>query len=272
MLFPAVLGLLSMVALPDGPSYISNPDETRCCLVIAHAAGSIDGNVLTNSREALAANYAIGTRWFEIDFLMTADGYLVAVHDWKNWRSFVGDKGKKAPELSEFTARPIRPQASAHGAPGLYSPMHFAELEGFLAAHPDAVVVTDTKGPLSDVVAVVSASSQRAQFVVQAYSVDQVRELEERGFEGRIILTLYKLPVAYDDELIEAFLEEVAPARGALAGITVPLSFAARSDNIRRLAGTSHTPVFVHGQPHEINARQVQASLASRGASGFYLD
>ncbi|MGI0495555.1 glycerophosphodiester phosphodiesterase family protein [Alkalinema pantanalense CENA528] len=266
------LGLLSSIALPGGPSYVATPAEGTCCLVIAHAAGSISGNVLTNSREALEANYAIGTRWFEIDLLATSDGVLVAAHDWTNWRRFVGDEGDQAPALEEFRARRIVARASAHGVPGDYAPMTFDDLEAFLARHPDAVVVTDTKGPLADVEAAVAASPRREQFVLQAYSVAEVAGLAERGFGGRIILTLYKLPVAYDDALVEPFLAEVAPVRHALAGFTVPLSFAARGDNIRRLSGDDGTRVYVHGQPNEINAREVQAAMAARGASGFYLD
>lgn len=266
------LGLLSTVALPGGPDYVATPADGACCVVIAHAGGSISGNVLTNSREALEANYAIGTRWFEVDLLATSDGVLVASHDWTNWRRFVGDEGDATPTLEEFRARRIVARASAHGVPGEYTPMTFADLEAFLDRHPDAVVVTDTKGPLADVEAAVAASPRRAQFVLQAYSVAEVAGLAERGFGGRIILTLYKLPVAYDDSLVDPFLAEVSPVRDALAGFTVPLSFAARGDNLGRLSGDDGLRVYVHGQPNEINAREVQAAMAARGASGFYLD
>ena len=39
-----------------------------------------------NVLEALDENYSKGFRLFELDLLLTSDNYIVAAHDWKNWR------------------------------------------------------------------------------------------------------------------------------------------------------------------------------------------
>ena len=44
------------------PGYLQKPVEDRCCVVIAHAGGGIEGNAYTNSLEAVEANYALGVR------------------------------------------------------------------------------------------------------------------------------------------------------------------------------------------------------------------
>ena len=53
--------------------------------LVAHAAGGINGLAGTNCYEALVTNYNLGHRVFEIDFNMTTDRNLVAVHDWAGY-------------------------------------------------------------------------------------------------------------------------------------------------------------------------------------------
>ena len=49
---------------------------------IAHAGGSINYHVYTNSLESLEKNYNLGARYFELDLLLTSDGKIAAAHDW----------------------------------------------------------------------------------------------------------------------------------------------------------------------------------------------
>ena len=48
---------------------------------VAHALGSIDGQIYTNSKEAFERNYAAGFRLFEVDLVQLKDGTVLAAHD-----------------------------------------------------------------------------------------------------------------------------------------------------------------------------------------------
>lgn len=57
---------------------------------IAHAGGNINGHIYTNSREAVENSLKNGFKFIEIDFLVTSDGHLVAIHDWESFRRITG--------------------------------------------------------------------------------------------------------------------------------------------------------------------------------------
>ncbi len=101
---------------------------------IAHAGGSIDGNVGTNSLEALDYNYKRGFRLFELDILETSDNNFVAVHDWDRWSKLTGLKITKCPSQEEFLKHPIL---------GKYTPMNLEVINNWFQEHPDAILVTD---------------------------------------------------------------------------------------------------------------------------------
>jgi len=89
---PGMLALLAVLALPCGKAmaevrYHHDIDNRKCCLVIAHAGGGIEGNPYTNSEEALFANLKDGVKVFELDFAKTLDGKWVCTHDWGLWKT-----------------------------------------------------------------------------------------------------------------------------------------------------------------------------------------
>lgn len=57
--------------------------------MVAHAGGAIRekeyNTFYTNSLEALQQNYSLGHRLFEMDFYLTSDKKLAAVHDWNQF-------------------------------------------------------------------------------------------------------------------------------------------------------------------------------------------
>ena len=67
--------------------------------LIAHAGGGLrqleQNTIYTNSVEAVVQNYNLGHRVFEVDFLLTTDRRLVAVHDW-------GDVGEEPMSFEEW--------------------------------------------------------------------------------------------------------------------------------------------------------------------------
>ena len=109
--------------------------------LVAHAGGGLFkweygeriDQIYTNSREALEFAYANGHRVFEVDFLMTFDDVLAAVHDWDR----VG--GKKTTEEWESVL-----------IDGMYEALFLEDVYQFMLEKPDAFLVTDTKTFFAD--------------------------------------------------------------------------------------------------------------------------
>lgn len=143
--------------------------------VIIHALGRIDDAVYTNSREALENSWQKGNRLLECDLIMTADGQLVACHDWEFWNRETYGKsspsGEYIPTLDVFMNSRVM---------GRYTPLSGEDIVVFLREHPDAYIITDTKyaepdlvkeqfQALADVAAKNGCQDTLDRFVVQIY-------------------------------------------------------------------------------------------------------
>jgi lipoteichoic acid synthase len=103
-------------------------------IFFAHAGGEINGDVYTNSLEALDYNYTLGVRYFELDFKETADKQLVAVHDWSEWAEGVGWGGEIPPSHNSFMSERILHK---------YTPLNIKLIEYWFNNHQDAILITD---------------------------------------------------------------------------------------------------------------------------------
>ena len=109
--------------------------------LIAHAGGGLykDENgeqisqIYTNSREAMENSYSNGHKVFEIDFLLTTDGKLAAVHDWQRV------DGQKSSE--EWKGMMIE---------DMYKALFIEDVYEFMLEYPDTFLVTDTKSFFND--------------------------------------------------------------------------------------------------------------------------
>lgn len=119
------------------------PVWTELSPIVCHAGGAIcepDGTVTyyTNSLEALAENYSMGSRVFEFDFYLTSDNQLAVVHDWRlfgykdgtflsaaEWKSM---KTNGSPETGKY-----------------YTTMMIGDLLDEMMVNRDIYIVTDTK-------------------------------------------------------------------------------------------------------------------------------
>ena len=110
-------------------NYIS--DRNR---FIAHAGGELMGYKYLNVLEALDENYSKGFRLFELDLLLTSDNYIVAAHDWKNWRKLSGYKGNLPPSLSSFNKYKILDK---------FTPLDYKKINDWFKKKNDAILVTD---------------------------------------------------------------------------------------------------------------------------------
>ena len=124
--------------------YYQTVSRTDYC---AHALGGIDGDIYTNSLEALQKSYEGGARIFEADIHLTSDGKAVLVHGFKKndylkriGEEYYPEEYKQSgedyiPTYDEFMAFKIQ---------GKYTPLDFGGLCDFLREHNDMYVLADT--------------------------------------------------------------------------------------------------------------------------------
>jgi len=121
-------------------SYEPHQWTTEFPSLIAHAGGAVRtrdyNSFYCNSIEALAENYSLGHRVFEIDFNLTSDQKLAAVHDWNHQGNFNGEA------LSEAEWK----NAVVVGQPaGEFTTMMIEDILDEMLVNKDMFIVTDTK-------------------------------------------------------------------------------------------------------------------------------
>ena len=221
--------------------------------VIAHAGGSVAGAHLTNSLEALNANYDRGLRWFELDFLWTRSGELVAFHDWDRTYLRLFDRNDGPPG----TAREFSDLKMLGGL----TPLTLESLSTWMLEHPDAYVVTDIKenniAGLEVMRKVMPELLDR--LVPQIFRPDEHEAAKSLGFD-RIIYSLYRSWI--NPILILWFVR-----RADLFAVTIRktrIGWFNIGQRINRLG----TPVYAH----TVNDRDEVEALAEQGATGVYSD
>jgi len=133
---------------------------------IAHAGGSIDGNIYTNSLEALNLSYSKGCKLFELDLVLTTDGKVVAQHD--------------PPGISEeeFLCRPIL---------GKYTPMNMESINLWFSKHPDAILITDK---INDPQRIYDEFLFKDRLIMELFTWEAVDEAIELGIKPMVSANL----------------------------------------------------------------------------------
>lgn len=140
---------------------------------IAHALGSIDGYVYTNSREAMNNSIEIGYKYLEVDIDSTSDGVIVASHDWTHFNEITQNSELKDSMISfeEFSKRKIY---------DIYTPICLQEVIDTLINNPDISIVTDK---ISDPDIIEKYFSEiKERVYVECFSEDDYFELKEKGY------------------------------------------------------------------------------------------
>jgi hypothetical protein len=215
-------GLVELQRLPPAAPLHPPPAPQR----IAHGAGALDGRPTPNSLEALERNHARGVRWFEVDFLPDANGAWWAVHDW--------------------------------GQSAALRPPRLAEVLDWFGRHPDARLVTDTKGDSATLLRELAAVAPelRARIHPQLYRFEEYTAARAAGF-GAPIFTTYRS--AYPWWLVCRFVE-----RAPLLAVTVTRDQV--RDGCAALCGK--VPLLTH----TVNDSAEAAALARAGLAGVYTD
>ena len=105
--------------------------------LIAHAGGGIKGLTYMNSLEAIEFNYALGHRYFELDFSWTSDDQLVLIHDWKkSYQRLFNSDTEEAPTEQAFSAMSMYKG---------HTQLSLKDLIIWLKNHPDANVLATSK-------------------------------------------------------------------------------------------------------------------------------
>jgi glycerophosphoryl diester phosphodiesterase len=219
--------------------------------VIAHAGGAVRGVTYSNSLEAMDSSYALGVRWFEVDFNWTTDGELVCVHDWGDIFQRLSGRSPGPLDLAEFRR-----------LTGVV-PLTFMTVEtlaDWMRAHPDARVVTDVKQrPIAALELIARRHADLIpRFIPQIYHFAEYDQARALGFRD-LILTLYLAP--YTDELVVEFSQ-----RRHLLGIT--MSRDRGLSRLPQLLAALGTPSYVY----VVNSRDERARLYANGVRGIYTD
>lgn len=162
--------------------------------LIAHAGGAIDGFTYTNSREAMERAAAVGYRFIELDFAITADSVLVAAYDWEKFNAISGYAGKKdtVPTLQEFLSRRIY---------GRYTPMSADDVCRYFLENSHLTLVTD-KISDADILERYFAPIKSCM-MVEAFNYDDYVNLKGRGF-GKVLYSC--LATDIDEVLVKHLL------------------------------------------------------------------
>ena len=160
---------------------------------IAHAGGAINGNIYTNSLEALDANYEKGFRLFELDILETSDGHLVAAHDWEGWSKMTGYSGEIPPSLEDFRKLKIY---------GKYSSLDMAAIKRWFADHSDAILVTDK---INKPAKFAGQFAFNARLMMELFTLDAV--LEAKSLDLLSVMPNWDVVMDLGEEKLEKLLE-----------------------------------------------------------------
>lgn len=139
---------------------------------IAHAGGSIDNYVYTNSLESLNLSYKKGFKLFELDISKTSDNYFVAAHDWKLWKKMTKYEGDLPPSRNEFLNYKIFNK---------YTPMDINVINKWFKSHKDAVLVTDKIKKLKDVENFIAQFVDKKRLMMELFAWGHVEKAIKLG-------------------------------------------------------------------------------------------
>lgn len=144
-IFKILFGIVLFIGIGFGVLYGYNKSyEKKIDLdfvergIMAHACGAIDGIDYTNSKEALELSLDKGIRYVEVDFSLTTDNKIVAIHKWNKdsyERLGIEYKGEDKPiSYDEFMNCKIENK---------YTAMDFDDVVAYMEKYPDLYIMID---------------------------------------------------------------------------------------------------------------------------------
>lgn len=234
--------------------------------IVAHAMGAIEHKPYTNAYEAFVANYEKGTRIFEVDFMLSTDGYPLARHEWSANMSKLLGQTRTLPEekqdqplsRKEFMNTPIFE---------FYTPLDGKGILDLLEHYPDAYIITDTKEDEAGYLRLLRKLAEEAttrnpalldRVVPQIYSREMLAKVKDIYPFPQVIYTLYESEDS--DDVVVEFAKET--------GVWVTISDSQATEKFVSNLVQTGTRVYVYTVNDEERIRE----LSKMGVSGFYTD
>ena len=142
---------------------------------IAHAGGMINGEIYTNSLEALNKNYSKGFRKFELDILETSDGKFVSFHDWNKWKLECNYTGATPVSEKDFIS---------YSKNGKFTLLTMEDINTWFLAHEDAILVTDK---INEPEKFSSEFVDKDRLMMELFSLEKVLEGSHAGIKSVIV-------------------------------------------------------------------------------------
>ncbi|MBW2466917.1 MAG: amidohydrolase [Deltaproteobacteria bacterium] len=182
-----ILLILTFLIFSLVPYCIASGIDIMPPVYIAHAGGAVNNKIYTNSFEALNTNYEKGYRFFEIDFSWTADGEMVAIHDWHNAfrQMFYVPQDITIPTKARFLQLETKT--------GL-TQLSLEEILQWAKDQGDAYIITDVKNDNVKALKKINTDFKKYKKIIipQVYSYREYAEAERIGY-NTIILTIYRM-------------------------------------------------------------------------------
>ena len=237
--------------------------------LIAHAGGTVRekeyNTKYTNSLEALRQNYNLGHRLFEMDFNLTSDKKLAAVHDWHHF----GNKDDVAPSSKEWK------KFQGYGSPetpSRFTTMLIGDVFDQMIINRDMVLVTDIKSMeiskedrITQFKELVSEANKRDKelldrVIPQIYHQEMFGEIESIYPFKHVIYTLYA-----SSDSGEEVLDFIAKHK-EIEAVTVPIDDSRLTPKFIEQVHKLGKRVYVH----TIQTYESLTKYAAINVDGFY--
>ncbi|MEZ8500451.1 glycerophosphodiester phosphodiesterase family protein [Vibrio splendidus] len=138
--------------------------------LIAHAGGGINGLKYTNSLEAMEQSIEHGFKMIELDLLISSDGRIVAVHDWKSFHEMTNSNNGSI-SYKEFESKIIYDK---------YKTLNISTAIDILDEN-DVVLVTDK---IKNIALLSKYIIDKDKSIIEVFSTDKYNEAIELGFNN----------------------------------------------------------------------------------------
>ncbi|CDT85487.1 glycerophosphodiester phosphodiesterase family protein [Vibrio coralliirubri] len=139
--------------------------------LIAHAGGGINGLKYTNSLEAMEQSIEHGFKMIELDLLISSDGRIVAVHDWKSFHEITNSNNTGSISYKEYESKIIYDK---------YKTLNISTAIDVLDEN-DVVLVTDK---IKNIALLSKYIIDKDKSIIEVFSIDKYNEAIELGFNN----------------------------------------------------------------------------------------
>lgn len=139
--------------------------------LIAHAGGGINGLKYTNSLEAMEQSIEHGFKMIELDLLISSDGRIVAVHDWKSFHEMTNSNNTGSISYKEFESKIIYDK---------YQTLSISTAIDILDGN-DVVLVTDK---IKNLALLSKHIIDKDKSIIEVFSIDKYNEAIDLGFNN----------------------------------------------------------------------------------------